>query len=136
MNIAILNLCKDDEINYTLDCLENINNEIISVKIDLFINKNQNINSKYNDYINKVIPLDMDNINILNFKNKLNILKYYTRNKYNIAIDTQGTLKSSYFNYQLTGKTAGFSYNSFLGKIISVFYDEKIALKSKIEKKE
>jgi len=135
MRVAILNLCNSDEINYTVDCLKEINKQIIGVKIDLFIHKNQQslINNKY---INKIIPLDMDSLNIFNIKAKLDAFKYYTRNKYNIAIDTQGSLKSAFLTYNLTGKTAGFKYNSLKGLVISNFYDEKTQLKSVIEKKE
>ena len=136
MRVAILNLCNNDEINYTLDCLEEINNQIIGVKIDLFVHKEQQTLVQNNKYINQVIPLDMDSLNIFNIKSKLDAFKYYTRNKYNIAIDTQGSLKSAFLIYNLTGKTAGFKYNSLKGLIISNFYDEKTILKSIVEKKE
>jgi len=136
MKIAILNLSNNGEISYTLNYLEKIHNEIIDASIDLFIHKDQVNLIKDNKYINQVIPLDMDRLNIFNFKSKLDTLKYYTKNKYNIAIDTQGTLKSSFFTYNLSGKTAGFKRNSLFGLIASNFYDEKISIKSKIEQDE
>jgi len=136
IKIAILNLSNIDELLYTINCLPKIHKEIIGVKIDLFIDK-QNLQYIHdNKYIQEIIPLDLNNINIFNFKNKYDSLNYYNKNKYHIAVDTQGSFKSAFFNYQLTGKTAGFNKNGFLNKIISYFYDEKIELKSIIEKEE
>lgn len=136
MNIAILNLSKNNEIDYTISCLNKIHDEVIGAKIDIFIHKEQIELFKDNKLVNQIIPLDMDSLNIFNYKVKMDGFKYYIRNKYNIAIDTQGTFKSAFLTYQLTGKTAGFKYNSLLGNIISIFYDEKTTLKSNIEKKE
>jgi ADP-heptose:LPS heptosyltransferase len=136
IKIAILNLEDITQLQYTINCLEKIHQEIIGVKIDMFIDK-QNLEFIHdNKFIENIIPLDLNNINIFNFKNKYDIVNYYNKNKYHIAVDTQGTLKSAFFNYQLTGKTAGFLYPSLKGKIISNFYDEKVELKSIIEKEE
>jgi ADP-heptose:LPS heptosyltransferase len=135
MKIAILNLGSEDELNYTLQCLSTIHNEIISAQIDMFVDKKQAIKLKDNHLINQVIPLDMDDLNIFNLKNKLNNLQYYTKNQYNIAVDTQGTLKSAFLTYNLAGKTAGFKHSSFKGLLISRFYDEQIKIISFVEKK-
>jgi len=136
IKIAILNLEDITQLQYTINCLEKIHQEIIGVKIDMFIDK-QNLEFIHdNKFIENIIPLDLNNINIFNFKNKYDSVNYYNKNKYHIAVDTQGTLKSAFFNYQLTGKTAGFLYPSLKGKIISNFYDEKVELKSIIEKEE
>ena len=136
LKIAIFNICNIKELQYTLDCLPKIHEDIISVRIDMFIDKKNLEFINDNKFIENVIPLDLNNINIFNFKNKYDSVNYYNKNKYHIAIDTQGTFKSAFFNYQLTGKTAGFLQNGFIGKIISYFYDEKVKLENNIEKKE
>ena len=136
IKIAILNLSNIDELQYTINCLEKIHQEIIGVQIDLFIDKENMQFIHDNKFIHQIIPLNLNNINIFNFKSKYDSLNYYNKNKYHIAVDTQGTFKSAFFNYQLTGKTAGFLFPGFKSRIISNFYDEKIKLKSIIEKEE
>ena len=136
IKIAILNLENLDKLQYTLNCLEEIHKEIIGVRIDMFIDKKNHEYIHDNKYINNIIPLDLNNINIFNFKSKYDSVNYYNKNKYHIAVDTQGSLKSAFFNYQLTGKTAGFSQQGLLNKFISNLYDEKVQLKSIIEKEE
>jgi ADP-heptose:LPS heptosyltransferase len=136
MKIAILNLENNNDLNFTLDCLETIHKEIISAKIDIFIHKNQKHKLNDNKLVTTVIPLDMDDLNIFNLKNKLNSLSYYSKSKYNIAIDTQGNFKSALLTYNLAGKTSGFQYPGIKAKLISNFYDETIAISSNLEKKE
>ena len=136
LKIAIFNLEEISKLQYTLDCLPLIHKELIDAQIDLFIDKE---NYKYihdNKSIHKIIPLELNNINIFNFKNKYDSVDYYSNNKYNIAIDTQGTFKSAFFTYNITGKTAGFQKAGFINRLISNFYDEKIELKSIVEKQE
>jgi len=136
LKIAIFNLEPIEKLQYTIDCLNQIKEEIIDAQIDIFIDKNNLEFIHNNKNIHKVIPLDLENINIFNFKNKYSAVSYYNRNKYNIAIDTQGTFKSAFFNYQLTGKTAGFKQKGFQNTLISKFYDETIDLISIVEKKQ
>jgi len=136
LKIAILNLEDKIQLQDTIDCLPKIKDELIDATIDIFVDKSNLEFLKDNKFINNIIPLDLNNLNIFNFKNKYNHISYYSKNKYNIAVDTQGTLKSAFFNYSLSGKTAGFKKDGFINSIISRFYDEKVELKSIIEKKE
>jgi len=136
LKIAIFSLAALDELQYSINCLSKIHEEIIDVQIDMFIDKKNLEFIHDNKFLHNIIPLDLDNLNIFNFLNKYESVNYYNKNKYNIAVDTQGTLKSAFFNYQLTGKTAGFSKSGLLNKLISNFYDEKVQLKSIIEKEQ
>jgi len=136
LKIAIFNLSPIEELKYTIDCLDKIKEEIIDAQIDLFVDKNNLEFIHNNKNIHEIIPLDLKDINIFNLKNKYDIVNYYNKNKYNIAIDTQGTLKSAFFNYQLTGKTAGFKQKGLKNTFISKFYDETIELISVVEKKQ
>jgi len=136
LKIAIFNIEDIEQLQYTLDCLPRIHEELIDAQIDLFLNKKNLEFTHENKFIHKLIPLDLDNINIFNFLNKYDSVNYYNNNKYNIAVDTQGTFKSAFFNYQLTGKTAGFKKPGLKNKFISRFYDEKVELASIIEKEE
>ena len=136
LKIAIFNIEPIEELQYTIDCLDKIKEEIIDAQIDLFVDKSNLEFIHNNKNIHDIIPLDLKNINIFNLKNKYDIVNYYNKNKYNIAIDTQGTLKSAFFNYQLTGKTAGFKQKGFQNTLISKFYDETIDLISIVEKKQ
>jgi len=136
LKIAIFNLAPIEELQYTIDCLDKIKEEIIDAQIDLFVDKNNLEFIHNNKNIHEIIPLDLKNINIFNLKNKYDIVNYYNKNKYNIAIDTQGTLKSAFFNYQLTGKTAGFKQKGLQNTFISKFYDETVDLISVVEKKQ
>ena len=136
LKIAIFNLEDISKLQDTIDCLAKIKEEIIDAKIDLFIDKNNTQYLQNNPYINEIIPLDLNHINIFNFKSKYESVSYYSKNKYNIAVDTQGSFKSAIFNYSLTGKTAGFNQKGFLNIFLSRLYDEQVKLISQIEKKE
>jgi len=136
LKIAIFNLAPIEELKHTIDCLDKIKEEIIDAQIDLFVDKNNLEFIHNNKNIHEIIPLDLKDINIFNLKNKYDIVNYYNKNKYNIAIDTQGTLKSAFFNYQLTGKTAGFKQKGLKNTIITKFYDETVDLISVVEKKQ
>jgi len=136
MKIAILNLGDINEVKYTIDFLKNIHEEIIAAKIDLFVSKNVANELGEHKLLNSIVPLDLENLNIFNFNAKQNAMEYYKRKKYNIAIDTQATLKSAYFTYLITGRTAGFKKPGLKGKIISSLYDEKYDLIHDLDKKE
>ena len=49
-------------------------------------------------------------------------LFYYGKTKYDIAVDTEGSLKSAIVSYILSGRTSGFKLKS----LATLFYDEKI----------
>ena len=136
LKIAIFNIEHIDTLQYTIDCLQKIHEELIDAQIDLFIDKK---NLKYlndNKYIHKLIPLDLGHITIFNVKNKYSSVSYYSKNKYNIAVDTQGDFVSAILNYSLTGKTAGFKQKGFINTLFSRLYDETVELKSIVEKEE
>ena len=134
MNIAILNLSDIHEVQYSIDCMQKMHDEIISCKIDLYVDIQVEKQIKDTSLINEIIPLDLQNLNIFNFKNRYSLMKYYSRNRYHIAIDTQGTFKSSLFNYFLAGKTAGFQRLGYKNTFITLLYDEKIELIHEMDK--
>ncbi len=134
MNIAILNLSDIHEVQYSIDCMQKMHDEIISCKIDLYVDIQVEKQIKNTSLINEIIPLDLQNLNIFNFKNRYSLMKYYSRNRYHIAIDTQGTFKSSLFNYFLAGKTAGFQRLGYKNTFITLLYDEKIELIHEMDK--
>ena len=137
LKVAILNLESQDKLQYTLNCLYRIKEELIDSQIDLFIDKNNLEFASKNQYINQIIPLSLNNTTIFNFKSQYDSVSYYSRNKYHIAIDTQGCFKTAAFNYSLSGKTAGFKKLGLLNNLISyLFYDEKVKLSSIVEKEE
>ena len=126
MKIAIVNLSNIDELEYTLENIHYIYEELIDPQIDIFIER------KYNSYFEEIeVPytiqtIIMENINILDLKLKYDSIRYYSKSKYDLAIDTQGTLKTAIITYLLSGRTAGIKFSGFKNKIISLFYDEKI----------
>ena len=131
MKIAIVNLSDIDELQYTINFLKVIEENIIDANIDLFVEKEvmDKITIK-EDYIT-IIPLEMKKISIFDMKIKLDNLLYYGKTAYDIAIDTQGTLKTAIITYILSGRTAGFK----LRNIATLFYDEKINISNEKNKK-
>jgi len=131
MKIAIVNLSDIDELQYTINFLKVIEENIIDANIDLFVEKEvANKITIKEDYIT-IIPLEMKKISIFDMKIKLDNLLYYGKTAYDIAIDTQGTLKTAIITYILSGRTAGFK----LRNIATLFYDEKINISNEKNKK-
>ena len=131
MKIAIVNFLDLDNLKYSIDCLDRIDEEIIDARVDFYTNKNYINELKEYKLIKNSYPLYMDKIPILFIREKLKQIKDYAlSNKYDIAVDTQGSFKSAFITYLLSGRTAGFVKNSFLSKIIAfLFYDEKVKIK-------
>jgi ADP-heptose:LPS heptosyltransferase len=126
LNIAILNLQEIEELDYTLDCLQFIDAEIIGAQIDIFAGYdfNEQIN---NTYIKNIFPLHLRDLSLNDLSIKYSQIRSYARlGKYNIAVDTECSFKSALVTYFLSGRTAGFKKSGFLGYLISKFYDETI----------
>jgi len=135
LNIAIINLSDIDELQYTLDCLEFINQEIIDPRIDIFTNHNLDEQIE-NQYIRDLIPLRLYDLKFKDLNPRYINIKYYSKhNKYNIAVDTECTLKSAITTYLLSGRTAGFKKSGLKGYLISKLYDETIVYDNKKDKK-
>jgi hypothetical protein len=126
LNIAIVNLSELEELTYTLDCLKLIDDEIIDAKIDIFTN--YNLDDKIeNSYIRNLVALRLYDLTFQDINPRYIDIRYYSRSyKYNIAVDTDGTLKSAITTYLLSGRTAGFKKSGIIGYFISKFYDEII----------
>ena len=121
MKIAIVNLTDIDELQYTLECLSIIQEDIIDARIDLYIEKKYSHKVKIDSSI-RIFPIDLANVSIFGIKRELNVLFYYGKTKYDIAVDTEGSLKSAIVSYILSGRTSGFKLKS----LATLFYDEKI----------
>ncbi|HIP13723.1 MAG TPA: hypothetical protein EYG97_04125 [Arcobacter sp.] len=132
MKIAIINLKSYEEFKNIIEHIETLEKEIINVKISLFIDKQYEQDFLHLDEKYDLCTLDMKDMNILDLKFKLDKIKYYAREKYDIAIDTQGTLKTSIIAYLLSGRTAGFKISGFKGYLATLLYDEKIDRKDEI----
>lgn len=136
MNIAILNLQGIDELNYTIDCLKFIDDEIIDPKIDIFTGYDfsEQIDTTH---IQHLFPIDLQNITWNNFTFKYTHIRLYARlYKYNIVVDTECSFKSAIAAYCLSGRTAGFKKRGFKGYLISKFYDETIPYNTTKDKRE
>lgn len=136
MNIAILNLQELEELNYTVDCLELIHNEIIDPQIDIFAG--EDFNEKIdNSYIRNLFKIDIKNLHFSDLSMKYSQIRSYSRlYKYHIAVDTECSLKSAILAYLLSGRTAGFKKSGFMGYLISKLYDEVIPYDDTKGKKE
>jgi ADP-heptose:LPS heptosyltransferase len=135
MNIALVNLEDIKELSYTLDCLEFIDIEIIDAQIDLFTETNLEDAIEKN-FIRNIFPLRCKNIRFSDLNLKFTAIRYYAKHyKYDIAVDTECTLKSALITYFLSGRTAGFKEAGFLGYIKSKFYDEVLVVDTKKDKK-
>jgi len=126
MKIAIINLNSYEDFKDILPYLEILEDEIINVQIDLFIDKQYendflHLNEKY-----QLCTLDMNEIRILDIKFKLDKIRYHSLSKYDIAVDTQGSFKTAITTYLLCGRTAGFKKSGFNAFLTSLFYDEKV----------
>jgi ADP-heptose:LPS heptosyltransferase len=126
MKIAIINLSDYEELKYTIDAIEKLIPNIIDPQIDLFIQKElaskfEDLDTRYN-----INPIDLKDLKLFDLKINFDNLSYYAKTNYDIALDTQGSFKTSLITYILAGKTAGFKLNGFVGWVASLFYDEKI----------
>jgi ADP-heptose:LPS heptosyltransferase len=121
MKIAIVNLSTYEEVLCTINHLDILQNNIVDPKIDLFIEDEVSLQLKKHSLVNNIFPLKLKNISIFDINVKYNNIKFYARNKYDIAIDVQGTKTSSLTSYILSGKVTGYS-----NKPLSFLYDEKI----------
>ena len=126
MKIAIINLRTYNEFEEILPCLEVLSQEIIGAKIDLFIEKQYEEDFLHLDTKYTLCTLDMKDMNILDLKFKIDKIRYYSLSKYDIAVDTQGSFKTSLITYLLCGRTAGYKKSGFISYLSSLFYDEKI----------
>lgn len=124
MNIAIVNFQNSYNLSYTTDCLEYIDKEIIDAKIDLFIETSSD-DLDENPFIKNVFPLQLNNLPFKDFHLKFSAIRYCSKHyKYDIAVDTECSLKSALITYLLSGRTAGFKQKGFLGYVKAKFYDE------------
>jgi len=126
MKIAIINLSKFEVLQTLLLSIDDIYANIIDPKIDLYIEDEEfkyfeNIDTKVN-----IIPLKMKQIGLFDIKVKYDNIRYYAKKNYDIAIDTQGDIKTSLITYLIAGRTAGYKYDKLDRKIVSSFYDEKV----------
>ncbi len=136
MNIAILNFQDTKELQYTLDCLEFIDQEIIDANIDIFCKDNCQ-DQISNIYIKNLFPIDLNDLKISDLNLRYSQLRSYSKKgKYHIAVDTECSFKSAITAYILSGRTAGFKKAGFIGKIISKFYDETIVYDEIKDKRE
>ncbi len=136
MNIAILNLQEIEELNYTLDCLQFIDAEIIDAQIDIFTgyDLSEQVN---NTYINHIFPLYLKDLSFNDISIKYSQIRAYAKlGKYHIAVDTECTLRSAIVTYFLSGRTAGFKKAGLKGYFISKLYDEVIPYDATKEKRE
>ena len=131
MKIAIINLQTYNEFEEILPCLEVLSKEIIDAKIDLFIEKQYEEDFLHLDTKYTLCTLDMKDMNILDLKFKIDKIRYYSLSKYDIAVDTQGSFKTSLITYLLCGRTAGYKKSGFISYLSSLFYDEKIIFDAK-----
>ena len=127
MKIAIINLNSYKEFEEILPFIQKLEDEIIDANIDIFIDKQYE-----NDFLHlsdkyEISTLDMQDMNILDLKFKIDKIRYHALSKYDIAVDTQGSFKTALTTYLLCGRTAGFKKSGFMGYIISLFFDEKIS---------
>lgn len=126
MNIAIVNLQDSSEVQAIIQCLPFINEEIINPNIDIFCDHYPTENLEL-DSITHIFPLHASKFRLLDLNLYYSKLRSHAKKgKYDIAVDTEGSLKSALSNYLLSGKTAGFQKEGFMGKIISKLYDETI----------
>jgi len=136
LNIAILNFQGLEELNYTIACLKFIDQEIIDAQIDIFAGYDftEQIDTTY---IRHIFPLNLKNLTLNDLSLKYSQIRSYTRlYKYHVAVDTECSFKSAITTYLLSGRTAGFKQDGFLGYLKSKFYDEIIPYDSTKDKKE
>ncbi len=136
MNIAILNLKELDELNYTVDCLEFIDTEIIDAHIDIFTGYDFSDTIK-NPHIRNLFKLDIRDIKVADLSARYSQIRSYSRfYKYDITIDTECSFKTAIIAYLLSGKTAGFKKRGFVGYFIAKFYDEVVSYDTSKDKRE
>ena len=128
MKIAIINLEDDTQLHYINEAINILIKDIIDPQVDLFIQKEYSNFFDNKDIKYTVNPIDMKSLNIFDMKMRYDNLRFYAKNGYDIAIDTQGTPKSSFITYILAGRTAGYKLTGFSGWCSSLFYDESIKI--------
>ena len=121
MKIAIVNLSSADDVRSILEHTNILQNNIVDAKIDLFIDDELSLEIKEHKSVNNIFPLKLKNISVFDLNIKYDNIKYYARNKYDIAIDAQGSKTSAIVTYILSGKTTGFKNKPF-----DFLYDERI----------
>ncbi len=136
MNITIVNLQDSSEIQTIIECLPFINEEIINPNIDIYCNHYPTENLESNSFAH-IFPLHASQFRLADLNLYYSKLKSHAKKgKYDIAVDTEGSLKSALSTYLLSGKTAGFQKEGFMGKIISKLYDETIPYNNTQTKRE
>lgn len=128
MRIAIVNLLDYDKLQDTIKAIEAIYENVIDAQVDLFIAKNVVSHFEGKEYKFNINPLQVNEVKVSDLKIKLDNLLYYSKSKYDIAIDTHGSLKTAFITYLLAGRTAGYKLSGIKGYIFSLFYDEKIKI--------
>lgn len=135
MKIALVNLTSFESLQPAIDCFEKMDEEIIDLNIDIYSEENYLDQLEDNKYVKENYPQFLQGLSILDYRNKYKNLRYHAKqNKYDIAIDTECSLKSALVTYLISGRTAGFRLNTLGGKILAkLFYDECIDIQDKSE---
>jgi heptosyltransferase-1 len=131
MKICIVKLSALGDIIHTMVVLQFIKAKNPDITIDWLVEESFVDILKHNPHINKILPINLKRIkkNKLEIFNQIKQLNIYSKNNYDIVIDTQGLLKSAICSYILGNKTvnsfvAGFDKNSIREPLASWFYDK------------
>jgi ADP-heptose:LPS heptosyltransferase len=135
LKIALINLTSLESLQPAMECFDTMNEEIIDLNIDIYSEENYIDELEDNKYIKENYPQFLHGLSLLDYRDKYKNLRYHAKqNKYDIAIDTECSLKSALVTYLISGRTAGFRLNTLGGKILAkLFYDECIDIQDKNE---